>query len=48
MTVLVVTGTGTGVGKTVAVAALSCHARQAGMDVAAFLSDTLDRLGVAK
>ncbi len=34
MTVLVVTGTGTGVGKTVAVAALACHARQAGIDVA--------------
>lgn len=34
MTVLVVTGTGTGVGKTVAVAALACHARQAGLDVA--------------
>ncbi|MCW2661978.1 MAG: dethiobiotin synthetase, partial [Mycobacterium sp.] len=35
MTVLVVTGTGTGVGKTVATAALACHARQAGLDVAA-------------
>ncbi len=34
MTVLVVTGTGTGVGKTVAVAALASHARQAGLDVA--------------
>lgn len=34
MTVLAVTGTGTGVGKTVAVAALACHARQAGIDVA--------------
>ncbi len=34
MTVLIVTGTGTGVGKTVATAALACHARQAGMDVA--------------
>ena len=34
MTVLVVTGTGTGVGKTVATAALGCHARQAGLDVA--------------
>ncbi|WP_102417634.1 dethiobiotin synthase [Mycobacterium sp. 4858] len=34
MTVLVVTGTGTGVGKTVVTAALACHARQAGMDVA--------------
>lgn len=34
MTVLVVTGTGTGVGKTVATAALACHARQAGIDVA--------------
>ncbi|GBE66181.1 ATP-dependent dethiobiotin synthetase BioD [Mycobacterium sp. MFM001] len=34
MTVLVVTGTGTGVGKTVATAALACHARQAGLDVA--------------
>ena len=30
LTVLVVTGTGTGVGKTVATAALACHARQAG------------------
>lgn len=34
MTVLAVTGTGTGVGKTVAVAALACHARLAGIDVA--------------
>ncbi|GAB7141542.1 dethiobiotin synthase [Mycobacterium riyadhense] len=34
MTVLVVTGTGTGVGKTVAVAALASHVRQAGIDVA--------------
>lgn len=34
MTVLAVTGTGTGVGKTVTVAALACHARQAGVDVA--------------
>ena len=34
MTVLVVTGTGTGVGKTVATAALACHARRAGIDVA--------------
>jgi dethiobiotin synthetase len=34
LTVLVVTGTGTGVGKTVATAALACHARQAGVDVA--------------
>lgn len=34
MTVLLVTGTGTGVGKTVATAALACHARQAGIDVA--------------
>jgi dethiobiotin synthetase len=34
LTVLVVTGTDTGVGKTVATAALACHARQAGMDVA--------------
>jgi dethiobiotin synthetase len=31
---LVVTGTGTGVGKTVATAALACHARLAGIDVA--------------
>ena len=34
MTVLVVTGTGTGVGKTVVSAALACHAREAGIDVA--------------
>lgn len=34
MTVLAVTGTGTGVGKTIAVAALACHARLAGIDVA--------------
>ncbi|MDM4142294.1 MULTISPECIES: dethiobiotin synthase [Mycobacterium] len=34
MTVLVVTGTDTGVGKTVVTAALACHARQAGIDVA--------------
>ena len=34
MTVLVVTGTDTGVGKTVATAALACHARLAGFDVA--------------
>ncbi|BBZ44461.1 dethiobiotin synthase [Mycobacterium parmense] len=34
MTVLVVTGTGTGVGKTVVTAALACHARLAGVDVA--------------
>jgi len=34
LTVLVVTGTGTGVGKTVATAALACHARLAGVDVA--------------
>lgn len=34
MTVLAVTGTGTGVGKTIATAALACHARRAGMDVA--------------
>lgn len=34
MTVLVITGTDTGVGKTVATAALACHARQAGLDVA--------------
>jgi dethiobiotin synthetase len=31
---MVVTGTGTGVGKTVVTAALACHARQAGIDVA--------------
>src|SRR5215472_2890476 len=34
MTVLVVTGTGTAVGKTVVSAALACHARRAGLDVA--------------
>ncbi|MDR3660033.1 MAG: dethiobiotin synthase [Mycobacterium sp.] len=34
MTVLLVAGTDTGVGKTVATAALACHARLAGMDVA--------------
>ena len=34
MTVLVVTGTGTEIGKTVTVAALASHARQAGIDVA--------------
>ncbi len=34
MTVLIVTGTGTRVGKTVVTAALACHARQAGIDVA--------------
>lgn len=34
MTVLIVTGTDTGVGKTVVTAALACHARQAGVDVA--------------
>jgi dethiobiotin synthetase len=34
LTVLVVTGTDTGVGKTIATAALACHARQAGIDVA--------------
>ena len=34
MSVLVVTGTDTGVGKTVATAALACHARLAGIDVA--------------
>ncbi|OBB00254.1 dethiobiotin synthase [Mycobacteriaceae bacterium 1482268.1] len=34
MSVLVVTGTDTGVGKTVATAALACHARLAGLDVA--------------
>ncbi|MGZ4577055.1 MAG: dethiobiotin synthase [Mycobacterium sp.] len=34
MTVLVVTGTGTGVGKTIVTAALACHARRAGIDVA--------------
>lgn len=34
MTVLVITGTNTGVGKTIATAALACHARLAGLDVA--------------
>ena len=34
MSVLVITGTGTGVGKTVATAALACHARVAERDVA--------------
>jgi dethiobiotin synthetase len=34
MSVLVITGTGTGVGKTVATAALACHARVGGRDVA--------------
>jgi dethiobiotin synthetase len=34
LTVVVVTGTGTEVGKTIVTAALACHARQAGMDVA--------------
>lgn len=34
MSVLVVTGTGTGIGKTVVTAALACHARLAGIDVA--------------
>jgi dethiobiotin synthetase len=34
LTVLIVTGTGTGVGKTVATAALACHARQNGVEVA--------------
>jgi dethiobiotin synthetase len=34
VTVLVVTGTDTGVGKTIACAALACHARQGGVDVA--------------
>ena len=34
MSIVVVTGTGTGVGKTVATAALACHARLAGLDVA--------------
>lgn len=35
MAVVMITGTGTGVGKTVATAALACHARLAGMSVAA-------------
>jgi dethiobiotin synthetase len=34
MSIVMVTGTGTGVGKTVATAALACHARLAGVDVA--------------
>lgn len=34
MSTLVVTGTDTGIGKTVATAALACHARRAGIDVA--------------
>jgi dethiobiotin synthetase len=34
VSVLVVTGTDTGVGKTVTTAALACHARRAGIDVA--------------
>jgi dethiobiotin synthetase len=34
VSVLLITGTDTGVGKTVATAALACHARLAGMDVA--------------
>lgn len=34
MSTLIVTGTDTGVGKTVATAALACHARLAGIDVA--------------
>lgn len=36
MSTLVVTGTDTGVGKTVATAALACHARLAGIDVAVY------------
>jgi len=34
VTVLLITGTDTGVGKTIATAALACHARLAGIDVA--------------
>lgn len=34
MGVLVITGTGTGVGKTIATAALACHGRLAGLDIA--------------
>lgn len=34
MSVLVITGTDTGVGKTIVTAALACHARLAGLDVA--------------
>ena len=55
MTVLVVTGTSTGVGKTVVSAALVCHARQAGIDVAVCKpvqtgtdSDDDDLAGVAR
>lgn len=33
MTVVIVTGTGTGIGKTIATAALACHARLTGIDV---------------
>jgi dethiobiotin synthetase len=34
MSIVLVSGTGTGVGKTIATAALACHARLAGLDVA--------------
>jgi dethiobiotin synthetase len=34
VTVLLITGTDTGVGKTIATAALACHARLAGLDIA--------------
>lgn len=34
MSVVVITGTGTGVGKTIATAALACHGRLAGLDIA--------------
>jgi dethiobiotin synthetase len=34
VSILFITGTGTGVGKTIATAALACHARLAGLDVA--------------
>lgn len=34
MSIVVITGTGTGVGKTVATAALACHARVVGRDIA--------------
>jgi len=34
MTIVVVTGTDTGVGKTITTAALACHARRAGLDIA--------------
>jgi len=34
MSIVIITGTGTAVGKTVATAALACHARVAGLDVA--------------